>query len=205
MGKLPFLITVPHGGTLVPDEVSAVVRITDKDLFDDSDSFTNIIYEVSNDVEAEIVFNIARAFIDVNRAEDELPPDWTDGVIKSATCYKRPIYKSGCQPGPALVERLLDKYYRPFHASVSAAQANPSIKIALDCHSMADVAPIVAPDSGKRPLFNLGDSNGYACDPRITELLKESIMDGFALNEQDISINRPFKGGYITRKYGKQN
>lgn len=204
MEKLPFLITVPHGGTLIPDEVKTAACITAKDLFDDSDSFTNIIYEASNHIEAEITFDIARAFIDVSRAEGALPPEWTDGVIKNATCYMRPIYKAGHEPDANLVERLLEKYYRPFHTSIKKALADTKIKIALDCHSMAAIAPAIAPDTGKRPLFNLGDLNGSACDPRVTELLKECFIEAFELEEWDVAINQPFKGGYIARTYGNK-
>lgn len=202
--KLPFLISIPHGGTELPDELKSRVCITDNDLFDDSDSFTQEIYESTDIVLSEVKFNIARAFVDASRAQDMLPPEMTDGVIKSATCYSRPIYKTELQPDAEMIKVLLEKYYIPYHASISAALQNKKIALALDCHSMAAVAPSVAPDQGERPLINLGDAEGKACDPVVTKLLQDSFIEIFELKEQDVTINRPFKGGYITRTYGNK-
>ncbi|MEA2109325.1 MAG: N-formylglutamate amidohydrolase, partial [Pseudomonadota bacterium] len=52
--KLPFLISIPHGGTELPDELKSRVCITDNDLFDDSDSFTQEIYESTDIVLSEV-------------------------------------------------------------------------------------------------------------------------------------------------------
>lgn len=201
MNKLPFLISIPHGGTQIPKEVKNEICITNQDLFDDSDSFTQEIYNASEVVESVIKFDIARAFVDVSRAENMLPPEFTDGVIKSATCYNKPIYKNGLISNQ-LIKSLLEKYYKPYHTEIKTSLENKNIKLALDCHSMAEFAPAIAPDKGKRPLINLGDVEGKACDSSITKLLRESFIEVFNLNEQDVTINHPFSGGYITRTYG---
>lgn len=204
MDKLPFLISIPHGGTRIPKELRDHVCITEQDLFDDSDSFTREIYDVSGNVDSLVVFDIARAFVDVSRAQDMLPPEFTDGVVKSATCYNRPIYKAGLHPDDVMIQRLLDNYYKPYHASIKAALGKTNVRIALDCHSMADIAPHISPDTGKRPLINLGNAEGKACPSLITSLLRESFIEVFGLKENDVVINQPFKGGYITRTYGNK-
>lgn len=202
MNKLPFLISIPHGGTVIPNEVKNEICITTQDLFDDSDSFTQEIYNVSEVVESVVMFDIARAFVDVSRAENMLPPEFTDGVIKSATCYNKPIYKNGFLSNKEVIKSLLDKYYQPYHTEIKTSLENKNIKLALDCHSMAEFAPSIAPDKGKRPLINLGDAEGKACDSSITKLLRESFIEVFHLNAEDVTINHPFKGGYITKTYG---
>ena len=35
MEKLPVLISIPHGGTQIPEELNEFICITEKDLFDD--------------------------------------------------------------------------------------------------------------------------------------------------------------------------
>ena len=91
MEKLPFLISVPHGGELMPAEIAGDVCITPRDLFDDSDSFTNYIYQVEDMVEEQESSAIARAFVDNSRSRDQHPPEYPDGLIKSAKGYNRPM------------------------------------------------------------------------------------------------------------------
>ena len=172
MKKLPFLISIPHGGELIPPEIAKDVCITPRDQFDDSDSFTNIIYNVEDIVEEQVSSTIARAFVDNSRSRDQLPPEYPDGLIKSATCYSRPIYKEGKQPNIKITSLLIDKYYSYYHQKIETALLNPKVIIALDCHSMAEIAPEVSPDRGnERPLINLGDAEGTACNCEITEIV----------------------------------
>ena len=74
MSKLPFFISIPHGGTETPDEVEERICISQADVLEDGDSFTREIYDVTEDVQHIIKADIARAFVDLNRAEDDLPP-----------------------------------------------------------------------------------------------------------------------------------
>ena len=94
MTKLPVLLSIPHGGTQRPPELDSHLSITDKDLFDDSDPFVIEIYDLGTKVERVIKTNIARAFVDLNRSLQDLPPQNPDGLIKSSTCYEKPIYKT---------------------------------------------------------------------------------------------------------------
>ena len=203
MEKLPFLVSIPHGGESVPEEIKQDICIAPKDLFDDSDAFTNLIYDVRDIAEEQVSSNIARAFVDNSRARDQLPPDYPDGLIKSATCYNKPIYKEGRHPDRSMTELLINTYYLDFHKRLRYALQNPRVLIAFDCHSMAEIGPEVSPDQGKeRPLINLGDAEGTACDNHITELLRRSFIEVFSFSEKDVTINNPFKGGFITRHYG---
>jgi len=207
MNELPLLISIPHGGSLVPPEVAARIDIETIDIFEDSDGYTTEIYGIEGHVRHVIKADVARAFVDLNRAEDDLPPANPDGVIKSHTSYRKKIYKPGREPGSELVQELLEKYYRPYHARIAELVGKPDqgIQLALDCHSMAAVGPDISPDPGRRrPAFCLGDRHGHACDPATTEALADSLRREFGLPEDEVSINRPFAGGYITRTYGSQ-
>lgn len=189
----------------MPVEVAANVCITPRDLLDDSDSFTNDIYDSKDIVEEQVHATIARAFVDNSRSTDQIPPEFPDGLIKSATCYDRPIYKEGKQPSEETRNILISKYYDEYHQKLRNALLNPNIVIALDCHSMAEIAPAVSPDTGNiRPLINLGDAEGTACDSEITQKLKKSFVEVFGFNDEEVSINKPFKGGFITRNYGNK-
>jgi formiminoglutamase len=68
---------------------------------------------------------------------------------------------------------------------------------------MAAVAPDIAPDTGqKRPAFCLGNRQGQTCPNDTTEIFAACLRESFDLKESDVTLNRPFGGGYITRTYG---
>ena len=144
---LPLLISVPHGGNAVPGDVADRVAISDADLFDDGDAFTREIYDVRDEVTSWFGASVARAFVDLNRAADDRPPANPDGVVKTATCYARPIYRSGAELTESLANDLLEDHYFPYHRQLEDAAAEPHLRLALDCHSMAATPPQVAPDA----------------------------------------------------------
>lgn len=200
---LPVLVSIPHGGTKTPPEVEATACITPEALFDDSDACTQEIYDVTGEAARVEKAEIARAFVDLNRAPDDRPPANPDGVVKTATCYNEPIYKDGQGPSPELTERLLAGYYVPYHQRLREAALDPDLRLALDCHSMAATAPDVAPDKdGERPLFCLSNDSGRTCpEPQMTRLAS-ALVEAFDLQAGDVTLNAPFKGGYITRSHG---
>ncbi|KAA3659696.1 MAG: N-formylglutamate amidohydrolase [Calditrichaeota bacterium] len=203
--KLPFLISIPHGGTVIPFEIRDKVGLSKHDLFNDSDAFTREIYDVEDMVAFQIKANIARAFVDLNRPTDALPPEFPDGVVKSLTCYNKPVYNNSSVLSKEETQVLLKKYYQPYHKKIQKALENPEIILGLDCHSMATVAPNIAPDTGQqRPLINLGNVDGQAASNEVTSILKSCFVKIFELPEHEVIINWPFKGGHITRTYGNK-
>jgi len=88
----PLLISIPHGGDVVPPEVKDRISITDRDVFYDGDTLTREIYNLRNSVAAFIEMPIARAIVDVNRAPDDRPPKNPDGVVKTVTVNGTSVY-----------------------------------------------------------------------------------------------------------------
>src|SRR4030065_2437677 len=201
----PVLICIPHGGTKVPPELRSRIKIKPKDVFSDIDAYTNEIYNIGSNAMKIISTPYARTFINVNRNENDLPPEQPDGIVKSMTCYENPIYKKGKEPDPKLTQKLIKKYYEPYHTQIIGATKFLDLKLALDCHSMAAVAPDISTDSGKeRPLICLGNCFGKSCPMNATVKLTECFMHAFGLRENDIKINKPFFGKYTTQRYGNK-
>ncbi|UCG87794.1 MAG: N-formylglutamate amidohydrolase [Gemmatimonadota bacterium] len=199
---LPVLISIPHGGNQVPEELRDRVCITREDLFDDSDAFTREIYDLGDDVARVVKADVARAFVDMNRAPDDRPPQNPDGVVKAATCFGRPIYIPGREPDENLTERLVERYHAPYHAQLVAA-AQSDMKLALDCHSMLSHAPPISGDYGRaRPLFCLSNLDGATAPDDLLQELAAAIAAAFEIPLSEIGLNDPFKGGYITRAHG---
>jgi formiminoglutamase len=179
------------------------VCLSAEDLFDDGDACTQEIYDLGRTVATVVKADVARAFVDLNRAPDDLPPANPDGVVKTQTCYGRPVYRPDGMPDRDLIDRLLERYYYPYHGLLRERAGDPGVRLALDCHSMATTAPEIAPDRGEqRPLFCLGNGDGRTCPAEIVEELSSAICRHFECMPGDVWINRPFKGGYITRTHG---
>lgn len=200
---LPILLSIPHGGMQVPTELSQLVDISPKDLFDDGDAFTLDIYDLGDDVAYVVKTDIARAFVDLNRAPDDRPPRNPDGVVKMATCFKRPIYLPGREPDGDVTEILIDRYHAAYHAQLAHGAAQPGIKLALDCHSMLPAAPPISSAPGlARPAFCLSNRDGATAPAELLERLAAAIAEAFDIRSDQIGLNDPFKGGYITQAHG---
>lgn len=145
---LPFILSVPHGGRRCPPELLDRVVLSDRDLLADGGAFTDEIYDLTGTVVACQRASIARAFVDLNRAPGDLPPANTDGAVKSATCHGVTIYGPGLQPDTVLVQRLIDRYHRPYHLQLDTLAAGADVLAGLDCHSMEPIAPRSRPTPG---------------------------------------------------------
>ena len=204
MSKLPVLLSIPHGGTKRPSELDGHLCITERDKFDDSDPFVVEIYDLEDKVQRVIKTDIARAFVDLNRSLQDLPPKNPDGLIKSSTCYDKPIYLKEREPDDSLRKMLIEMYYKPYHRQIQKSMSELDLQLCLDCHSMAEFAPFISPDKDNavRPLFCISNQDGKTSSHEMIELLAECICKSFSIDKKDVNLNEPFKGGHITKTYG---
>jgi formiminoglutamase len=185
-----------------PPEVADRVVATPEEIFEDGDAFTREIYDLAGRVAHVQSARVARAFVDLNRSETDRPPANSDGVVKTATCFDRPIYSEPLDD--SLTKILLARYHRPYHEGLENAARNAGAVLGLDCHSMAAVPPPVAPDADRpRPLFCLSNAEGQTCDEDLIQGLAEAVSRAFDCPRAQVTLNHPFKGGYITRRHGR--
>lgn len=198
MSLLPLLISVPHAGLLIPDELKSFNQLDLDEIAKDGDEGASEVYSVLKDkVNTYITTDIARAFVDLNRAEDDIRKD---GVVKTHTCWDIPIYQE--PPSDEVFHQMILKYHRTYHQQLTDYSHRNDMVLAVDCHTMADIAPPVAPDKGqKRPMICLGDNNGKSCPKAWSESLFEILSAEF---NNDVALNIPFSGGYITQHHGKE-
>ncbi len=195
--KLPLLLSVPHCGLRVPSEVQDTCILTEQDIIKDGDEGSADIYSpLRKHVAAYVTTDIARAIVDVNRAQDDFR---TDGVIKTHTCWGVPVYRNF--PSRDLIEILLARYHRPYHSRLTELARSEAL-LAVDCHTMAAEGPPVAPDPGKqRPSVCLGDAHGNI-PMAWRDVLLACLRKAFG--ERAVTLNDPFRGGYIARTHGKE-
>lgn len=218
--RKPVAVSIPHGGWKVAEEIRDIWALSAKDAFHDGDPYTNRIYDFSGRVKDQIVMEYYRAVVDLNRAPDDIAPENPDGVIKSHTCWKVPVYKTDRLPDEDLKRALLEKYYFPYHGWLAETVADPDVRLLIDCHSMAALSPPIEEDEGTvRPLIclgNLGDEYGeiesvfnrVTCEPELIRFMADEFRIVLQHEEVEVSppaaatMNVPFNGGYITRNYG---
>ena len=204
---LPLLISVPHGGDGVPAMVADRAAISDGDLFDDGDAFTRDMYDVRDEVISWFGASIALAFVDLNRAPDDRPPANPDGVVKTATCYARPIYRAGAELTESRSRTSCSRRTTfPTTSNWSRPRPTRASRLALDCHSMAatppEVAPAAAAPEAERPLFCLSNGDGATAPQALMLELRAALADAFSCPPEAIRLNDPFRGGHITRAHG---
>jgi N-formylglutamate amidohydrolase len=158
-----------------------------------------------------------RAFVDLNRATDELDPALVQGVRRQAhnpriasglgvvprvVANSRSIYR-GKLP-MAEVERRIEDYWRPYHSALAAlltrAKDQFGAALLIDCHSMPHEAVESMAQRGARPPeVVLGDRFGTTASAGIVDRIEAA----FASAGLTVSRNAPFAGAYITQTYGK--
>ncbi|NYT21847.1 MAG: N-formylglutamate amidohydrolase [Methanomicrobiales archaeon] len=153
MGRYPFLISVPHGGTIVPEPVASLVALSPGELRYYSDPSTRLIYSFRDRVACYRDTEISRMIVDLNRPPYHLPPKHPDGVVKVRTVHGTPVFQGGVTPEITLIHQLLMAYYFPYHADLDRLLDPGRIALALDCHSMLPTGPPTHRDAGRpRPL-----------------------------------------------------
>jgi N-formylglutamate amidohydrolase len=194
--KLPLLASVPHAGLHVPEEAEPYCILTREQIAEDGDVGAAEIYALESELEAYVSTSIARAIVDMNRAEDDRR---LDGVVKTHTCWNVPVYREF--PPEEVVKRLLDRYHRPYHARLREL-GETGVKLGLDLHTMAAKGPPVGPDPGvERPWICLSNADGMTCSQEWIESLAGCFEEAFGPN---VRINDPFKGGFITRTHAAE-
>jgi formiminoglutamase len=193
---LPVLISLPHGGLDVPESLRGNCLLSLEQIVQDGDEYAREIYApLEVEAAAFVDTGIARAVLDMNRAEDDMRKD---GVVKTHTCWDVPIWRKPL--AKAEIERLLEEHHRPYHRRLSELAGRADILLGVDCHTMAASGPPVGPDPGvERPQVCLGDAGGESCPGQWMEILRSAFSARFPGR---VTINEPFSGGYITRRHG---
>ena len=192
--SLPLLISIPHAGLRIPSEVAEHNLLTIDQIVKDGDEGAREIFDLESEVSAFVTTEIARAYLDMNRAEGDRG---SDGVVKTRTIYEEPIYSRPLEEKH--VYQLLNRYYHPYHRKLSRLIGG--VLLGIDCHTMVAEAPPICPDSGTtRPYICLSNAEG-TCSAKWTKLMVSCLESAFGL---PVSVNDPFTGGFIIRAHAHE-
>ncbi|MDH5824410.1 N-formylglutamate deformylase [Luteimonas sp. RD2P54] len=203
-GTAPLLVSVPHDGTVVPDDIA--LRLTDAArCVPDTDWHIARLYAVARALGASmLVPHHSRYVIDLNRAEDDVslyPGQNTTGLCPVRRFTGEPVYREGEAPTPDEVALRVDKYWRPYHSALRAEldrlRAAHGRVLLWEGHSIRGELPFLF--EGRLPDLNLGTAGGGSCTAALRARLEAVLA---AQSRYDHVVDGRFKGGYITRHYG---
>lgn len=147
---------------------------------------------------------LSRTVINVNRdpsGQSLYPGQATTGLCPVTTFDGTALYTPGTEPDAAAIAARIQEYFLPYHAALSAQLARLKARhgtvVLYDCHAIRSLVPRLF--AGELPQFNLGTHDGSSCDPQ----LREALAQVCANSGRSHVVDGRFKGGYITRHYGK--
>ncbi|MES2785167.1 MAG: N-formylglutamate deformylase [Pseudomonadota bacterium] len=203
-GRIPLLVSMPHIGTDIPDELRAdyVARALEAE---DTDWHLARLYDHLESMGASVLRpRYSRYVIDLNRPPDDRP--MYPGASNTELCPTRfftgdPLYQPGREPGVQERNRRRDLYWRPYHHALQGEldrlKGEHGHVLLWDAHSIRSAIPWLF--EGVLPGLNIGTADGASADAGITA----AVAQVAARNPQVTHIvNGRFKGGYITRHYG---
>jgi N-formylglutamate deformylase len=193
---------MPHAGTHVPEWLAPRLSAAARPL-PDTDWHLERLYDFLDEIGASVlVATHSRYVVDLNRPPDNAslyPGQDTTGVVPLDTFHNQPIYLPGFPPSDEEITQRIETYWRPYHGRLQQAideiRARHGHVLLWEAHSIFAELPRFF--KGKLPDLNLGTADGKSCAPGIGEALLESVEGYSAV------LNGRFKGGYITRQYGK--
>lgn len=200
------LLSLPHCGTGFPDGLVEEFVPLMIEAPDDTDWNLDILYDFATSLGVTIIFpKYSRWVIDLNR-EPENRPLYDDGRIITALCpvtdfQGNSIYKDNrpSVPDPE-IKRRTKRYFAPYHDRIDeeleSLRSEFGFAVFWDGHSIRRHVPTIQPDPF--PDFILGSNDGQSADNWVIETALRALGTG----NYDISHNRPFKGGYLTRSKG---
>ena len=207
----PVVISVPHAGRDYPLSLRIALRssVAAAQLLEDR--HVDAVAMAARTAETLLVQGRPRAWIDLNRAEDERDPAVDEGAPAAATGSAKVAHGLGLIPrragagelwrrrwSDAEVAARIASDHRPYHLALeralAAARARWGMAVLLDLHSMP---PLTGAAKGMRVV--LGDRWGEAAAPRFVAVAQAAV-EGMGVRAQ---LNTPYAGGHILARHGR--
>ena len=216
--ETPVIFSSPHSGRDYSAAFLAASVLDSHMIRSSEDAFVDDLFRAAPDHGASLIAARApRAYIDLNRAVDELDAAVVEGVPRSP---HNPRVASGLGVIPRVVaggraiyrgkltlseaEDRLKRHWHPYHGALKSLteQAHQDFgqAVLLDCHSM----PHEAIESHARPgtlhpEVVLGDRFGAAASRDVMDQVEAAFLRAGLR----VSRNAPFAGAYITQAFGR--
>ncbi|HVH33165.1 MAG TPA: N-formylglutamate deformylase [Tahibacter sp.] len=204
-GTAPLLVSLPHDGSEIPPDIAARL-VPAARRAPDTDWHVSRLYAFARELGASVLVpRYSRYVIDLNRPSDDVslyPGQNTTGLCPTVQFNGEPVYLPGQEPDAAEIAQRLQTYWKPYHDALqqelARLRAAHGRAVLWDGHSIRSVVPFLF--EGRLPDFNVGTAGGASCSPALQARLETVLA---AQSDYSHIVNGRFKGGHITRHYGR--
>ena len=204
-GSIPLLVSIPHMGTEIPQPLRGdyVARALD---VEDTDWHLDRLYAFARTLGASVLQpTVSRYVVDLNRPPDDTP--MYPGASNTELCPSRffsgdALYRDGFVLSPEEKARRRATWWTPYHEALKGElgrlKAQHGYVLLWDAHSIRAEIPWLF--EGRLPDLNIGTADGKSADASIAQAVVAAAARHPAFTHV---LNGRFKGGYITRQYGR--
>ncbi|WP_149588452.1 N-formylglutamate amidohydrolase [Tabrizicola flagellatus] len=214
----PLIFASPHSGSDYSPDFLGQVVLDRRSVRSSEDAFVDRLFDRAPAIGAPLLAARApRAFVDLNRAADELDPGVIEGiarvphnprissglgVIPRVVAGGRAIYRGKLTLAEA--QDRIRRFWHPYHQALAAlveeTRAAFGQAVLIDCHSMPHEAIEAHTRPGQpRPEVVLGDRYGATAGREVMDRV-EAAFAGAGLR---VGRNSPFAGAYVAQAYGR--
>lgn len=211
----PLVLSVPHAGRDYPAALLARLRVPPSALIALEDRFVDVLAGSARQRETMIVARRPRAWIDLNRGEDERDPRVDEGAAPSAMSARSAKVRSGLGLVPrratgnadiwrsrftaAEIEARIEADHRPYHLALArlleATRRRFGVALLVDVHSMPPLRP-ASPGAAVARVV-LGDRFGRTAAARLVARAEAEAAAGGVR----VAINAPYAGGHVLSRH----
>ncbi|MGL4319542.1 MAG: N-formylglutamate amidohydrolase [Paracoccaceae bacterium] len=214
----PVIFSSPHSGRSYTQAFLDQSSLDARVIRSSEDAYVDQLFSTAPAYGAPLISATQpRAYLDLNRAPDEMDPALIEGISRPA---HNPRVSSGLGVIPRVVangraiyrgkltlaeaEHRIARVWHPYHNAlrrlIDESQARFGQSVLIDCHSMPHEAIEAHARPGTaRPDVVLGDRFGAAAGREVME----RVESAFASAGLRVARNSPFAGAYIAQAYGR--
>lgn len=192
--KIPIIVSIPHSGTYLP--VTMKEKLIDNIILANMDWYLPKLYLFLQDLGiTTLVNNVSRYVIDTNREITDCKSDsYTQNYIYTKTTFNHEMYKRVLDNNE--INYRIKEYYNPYHDFITNLINDKLTKFnkiyLIDLHSFGkDIEEDIV----------LGNKYYKTASYEFTSLVESLLKE----NGFKISLNNPYSGGYIVKKYASEN
>jgi N-formylglutamate deformylase len=205
-GSVPLLVSMPHLGTQIPEALRAAYVARALEV-EDTDWHLDRLYAFARELGASVLQpTVSRYVIDLNRPPDDAP--MYPGASNTELCPTRfftgdALYREDAAPTTQHRDERRATFWQPYHDALqrelARIKAQHGFVLLWEAHSIRSRIPWLF--EGALPDLNIGTAAGASAAPSITEAVAAAAARAPAGVTH--AVNGRFKGGYITRQYGR--
>ncbi len=216
----PVLYASPHSGRAYPADFLKMSQLDKHALRQSEDGYVDLLFDDAPMFGAPLLRALfPRAYIDVNRARDELDPRMFAETLPDSVDGRSNRVRAGLGVVPRIVadghdiynrklryvevKKRLKTFYDPYHHALET-MINDAIDrcgcaVLIDCHSMPSVGGAPFREGDRVIDFVLGDRYGSSCARSLTSLVEQTLSKmGY-----HVSRNAPYAGGHVASAIGR--